>query len=240
MQIDLISLWSYGFGKISPHAFVHIDFRLHHMTGGLIQYVLMANIPQIIFSGLYLTYNCLYTYMLMEQEWQGFSRKRRPLRVSKPVQGQRSTYFLQLPWRYGVPLLICSGLMHWLISKSIFLANVIRYNIDIIRTPEEYLLICEYSPIAMILNITILLAVIVVGFRIYKPGLPLAMSRSSLIAAVCSRLPEDILASTSSIMWGAVRKDGAKQYVFSSYDVMQPKDKEERRTKKTSTAIVSI
>jgi hypothetical protein len=53
---------------------------------------------------------------------------RKGLRVSENPRGaQRSTYFLQLPYRYAIPLLIVSSAMHWMVSQSLFLVTVLRY-----------------------------------------------------------------------------------------------------------------
>ena len=193
------------------------------------QYVLFANTPQALLSGLYLMYNGMFTTMLMEKEWQAFAYRRRPLRVSKPVKGQRSTYYLQLPYKYAFPLLFCSGLMHWLVSQSIFLTHVLSYLDEGVRVPENDVLTCGYSPIAIIFSIgvggSMVIAFLLVSMQRYKPGLPLARNRSSNISAMCRRLPEDTKAATSSIMWGiASDKEGVSHYVFSSFDVIQPTD----------------
>lgn len=41
---------------------------------------------------------------------------------------QRSTYRLQLPYVYGVPLVIISSGLHWLVSQSLFLARVTMFD----------------------------------------------------------------------------------------------------------------
>lgn len=45
---------------------------------------------------------------------------RKGLRVTAPRGEQRSSYFLQLPYRWAVPLMIVSGALHWLMSQTIF------------------------------------------------------------------------------------------------------------------------
>lgn len=62
--------------------------------------------------------------MLMAEEWSGYVHERKPLRVSNPSGSQRSTYRLQLPYRYGIPLLVLSGLLHWPVSQSLLIARV--------------------------------------------------------------------------------------------------------------------
>ena len=78
-------------------------------SGGLFLNVLMANSPQALLSFLFLTYNGLYTCMLMAKEWNDYAYERKTLRVTNPVREQRSTYRLQLPYKYGIPLIVLSG-----------------------------------------------------------------------------------------------------------------------------------
>lgn len=49
-----------------------------------------------------------FTSMLTAAEWAQFAVTRKALRVSRPRRGQRSTYWLQLPWKYSLPLLAVS------------------------------------------------------------------------------------------------------------------------------------
>lgn len=65
--------------------------------------------------------------MLAGREWAQYSIKRAPLRVTVPRAGQRSTYFLQLPYLWSVPLLVSSALLHWFISQAIFIIRLELY-----------------------------------------------------------------------------------------------------------------
>ncbi|KAF2751972.1 hypothetical protein M011DRAFT_11578 [Sporormia fimetaria CBS 119925] len=89
--------------------------------------ILIANTPQAIVSFIYLTYNGIFTCMLAEREWAQYSVKRSALRVTVPRREQTSTYFLQVPYRFGVPLLSASALLHFFISQPIFVARVAVY-----------------------------------------------------------------------------------------------------------------
>ncbi|KAG6354534.1 hypothetical protein INS49_004551 [Diaporthe citri] len=57
----------------------------------------------------------------MAKEWSTMSIRYKALRVTNPQGQQSSTYFLQLPYRYSVPLLIISALLHWVLSGCIYL-----------------------------------------------------------------------------------------------------------------------
>jgi hypothetical protein len=87
----------------------------------LIPVVLLANLPQIILSFCYLAYNSLFTRMLAAREWAQMSTGYKPLRVTDPKGTQISTFRLQLPYSYAVPLLGLSIVLHWLLSNSIYM-----------------------------------------------------------------------------------------------------------------------
>ena len=115
-------LWHLGFGAVTSESMVAWEF---FGSRGLILGVLVANSPQALLSFLFLflTYNGLYTCMLMAGEWSDYAHKRKPLRVTSPVGAQRSTYRLQLPYKYGIPLTVLSGTLHWLVSQSLCLQS---------------------------------------------------------------------------------------------------------------------
>lgn len=97
---------------------------------GFLFAVLFANMFQVVVSALYLLYNNLPTVMLVASEWNDFISDRKTLRLSAPQGIQRSRYFLSLPCRYSVGLMTCSGLLHWLISQSVFVVQTIAYAPD--------------------------------------------------------------------------------------------------------------
>ena len=43
---------------------------------------------------------------------------------------QRSSYFVSMPLRYGVPIMIVSAIEHWLYSQAVFIIRGIRINLD--------------------------------------------------------------------------------------------------------------
>ena len=78
---------------------------------------LLANLPQLVVSYIYVVYNSLVTSMLATAEWVGYSISPRGLRVTWPKGHQRSRAFLQLPYIYALPIMTASTLLHWLIYK---------------------------------------------------------------------------------------------------------------------------
>ncbi|KAF7195075.1 hypothetical protein HII31_03543, partial [Pseudocercospora fuligena] len=124
---DIIpSAFSRSFGAVDPATFVKFggDQRSQTGAGGLLRMTLLVNTPQFICSILYFAYNSLATSMLLAAEWNQYGLQKRYLRVSDPRGKQRSTYFLSLPYRYSIPLLVGSMVLHWLISQSFFLARI--------------------------------------------------------------------------------------------------------------------
>ena len=223
-SISLRSLWSIGFGQVSPYSTINnVQFSTND-TANTIAFMFLANIPQGLISISFLTYNSILTCMLMEKEWNDYAHERKPLRVSLPTGQQRSTYYLQLPYSYAVPLITASGLMHWLVSQSIFLARVEAYDSFGQRKPENDVTTCGYSCIAIIFTIILgsvmLVTLMILSRRKYRHGMPFAGHCSAVLSAACHPPPADDKAAASSLMWGVVEaKDGVARYSFSSRPV---------------------
>ncbi|KAI3320958.1 hypothetical protein HD806DRAFT_546783 [Xylariaceae sp. AK1471] len=83
--------------------------------------LLLVNTPQLIFSLCYFSYNSLVTRLHVEREWNSFGSDFQPLRVSYPAGEQVSSYRLQLPYTYSIPMIAISISLHWLVSNAVFL-----------------------------------------------------------------------------------------------------------------------
>ena len=199
---------------------------------GLLSNVLVANLPQLILSLAFFTYNALFTSMLAGLEWSQMAWQKKSLRVSQNPQGeQRSSYFLQLPYRYAIPLLGCSAVMHWLVSQSIFLIAVQRYDPqgDPMRMLDDWGSIegehytCGWSPLAVLLvicgGVLMIAGAIGMGRRKYQPGMPLRGTNSAVIAAACHVVRGEEHIERKKLKWGVVGKydnDGTGHCAFSS------------------------
>lgn len=185
---------------------------------GLIANVVVANVPQLLLSFLYLNYNGLMTVMSLAREWSRYAVRRQGLRVSTNRRGaQRSTYFLQLPYRFSLPIVVATGALHWLISQSIFLVSVEEYTISRYGSDMvagDTLMTCGYSPRAILatilLSALLLVVIVVVGLGRLPSEMPVAGSCSAAIAAACHAMPgttqED--ESAAELQWGAMGEDG--------------------------------
>ena len=90
----------------------------------------LANTPQILLSFSYFAINRLCTSMCFAREWNSYGTPRKGLRTTNPTGQQRSTYFLQLPYRWSIPLTVTSGFLHWLLSQSLFLVRLEIRDVD--------------------------------------------------------------------------------------------------------------
>lgn len=97
-------------------------------------------------------YNATMSTFLVQREFSLLYKpaKRKPLRVSEPLGIQRSSYFISLPFRYGLPLYVTSGIMHFLLSQSLFLARITALYPDGAVDRFATFSTCAYSPIAII------------------------------------------------------------------------------------------
>ncbi|RKK68116.1 hypothetical protein BFJ69_g13911 [Fusarium oxysporum] len=201
-----INVWlrpSGAFGSSGINNFVTLDGSLglsNQFTGDFVRLVLLANIPQLILSISYLQFNSLITKIFMAKEWAQMSTEYRPLRVTEPQGDQVSTYRLQLPYRWGVPCILASVLLHWLASSScyVFMADGGFYG-SIMGSPTTSansmglsgfgFIAVGYSTIAIMVAIVVFAVVICVPLLLSMRRLPGDMvivgSKSLAIAAAC-------------------------------------------------------
>ncbi|KIK53464.1 hypothetical protein GYMLUDRAFT_232806 [Collybiopsis luxurians FD-317 M1] len=233
---SLADLWQFGLGKPHSQNIIQGWQIPTEGYGALVAAVLISNSPQLILSMIYLVFNSLCTTLFLTFEWSLYARSCKPLRVSSPSGNQRSTYFLQIPYRYGLPLMVFSALLHWLVSQSIFLVKVSYWetwdNSNDILDSYQSVTSCGYSPMGMILTIIvgaslILLALIFAFFTHLNGDMPLVGSCSAAISAACHP-PEDGKNSSMPVKWGAVidasdfGKQGVGHTCFSSGVVVEP------------------
>ncbi|XPS76152.1 hypothetical protein M3J07_008208 [Ascochyta lentis] len=244
MSRSFSGLASLGLGAVDPRVMIASGLGIT----GLVSNSLIANSPQLVLSISYFTYNAYFTNMLLGYEWISYAQKRKGLRLSRTPNGeQRSTYFLQLPYRFGIPLVALSGILHWLISQSIFLVSIDLYDYmdNNSAAGQAWLRLkagwdenrpmsittCGYSPIAIIFVLVIgwlmLIALLGVGFIPYKHSMPLAGSCSMAISAACHpEMSGQEQLSTQKLQWGvetAVRDhEGVGHCSFSASPVGSP------------------
>ncbi|KAF2162621.1 hypothetical protein M409DRAFT_26863 [Zasmidium cellare ATCC 36951] len=190
------------------------------LDGGLIANVVLANTPQLIITFVYIFYNDAFTRMLLNIEYINFATTRKALRVSRPQGQQRSTYWLQLRYRYSIPIMCAKVLLHWLVSRSIFLVRITIYDNEGLRVPTRDINACGFSPLAILLAFclsTLMIAALVgIGrFRSFEAGMPVA-SACSVAMSAAVHFPEGQSedAALLPLMYGVVpgfSRNGARQ-----------------------------
>ncbi|KAJ5780256.1 hypothetical protein N7457_005416 [Penicillium paradoxum] len=221
-----IDIWKQELGAILADTLI----KGNHWPNTLLPNVIIANAPQLIFSFIYFAFNSVLTAMTLAAEWSTYAIRHKGLRVSNNRQrSQQSKKFLSIPYRYSAPLLVFSGVLHWLISQSIFMVGIEAFDADMVRDPGRDLTTCGFSPLAMMISIIVggvmFFYLVGLGFRRFKSAMPVAGSCSLAIAAAChprfdpncpGKHRDDELESENEntdmsrlpVRWGAVVVDG--------------------------------
>lgn len=197
---------------------------------GTLQTVMLANAPQTCLSLVCFSINRICNSLCFMEEWNSYATDRKGLRVTQPSGDQRSTYFLQLPYRWAVPLTVTSGLLHWLMSQSLFLVRREMRNRDGFIYPES-ICACSYS-MGSLLTFTcvffaLLLVVLALSMRLVHVRVPPARHRSTVISAACHPPEDDADCHLKQFQWG-VTKEGGKNTIghctFTSKTVTAPRE----------------
>ena len=130
-----------------------------------------------------------------------------------------------------MPLITTSGLLHWLVSQSVFLAVVTQWDeLGVLKKPFA-VITCGFSPFAMIFVIVagaiIVAGVVILSLRRFDGEIPLVGSCSAAISAACHGASwEEDEFSTGPLQWGVVAGVGTENDVghcsFSSGPVEKP------------------
>lgn len=237
---DIGTLWNLGLGAVNVRTL--INWASAHGPTTLVANVLVANLAQPVLSFIYFSYNGIFTCMLAEHEWNQFARKTRGLRISGiPSGSQRSSFFLQLPYRFAIPIMLLSGLLHWLVSQSIFIVALETYDqgvrvdyMEDYHKPTQDRLSCGYSPIAImfviILAVVMMLFGVGTGMKRYNPGIPIAGSCSVVLSAACHMEDNNTANSemaSKPLRWGVIRSGGVDEVghcAFSASEVTLPQE----------------
>jgi hypothetical protein len=200
-------------------------------AGGVLKNAFLANLPQFVLSVVYFMINRICTSICSAQEWNDYAIHRKGLRVTETPRGsQRSTHFLQLPYRWAIPLTIAQGFLHWLLSQSVFLVRADMRNREGVLYPTS-ICACGYSPLSLAmftlvflgLISTIIFLVLRYSMEVY---LPPVQHCSAVISAACHPPSDDQNANIRKVQWGVVSMPGSivEHCTFTSQEVSLPKD----------------
>jgi hypothetical protein len=223
------NVWTRGLVSVDPNAiYQSTTFSTYSVIEGFLRQVLLVNTPQLLLSYMYFAYNGLFTEMHAAEEWSGFATNRKSLRVSNPAAGQRSTYWLSLPWAYSVPLITVSSLLHWLVSRSLYLIRINVMGPDGQLMPDRGISACGYSVLMMIFAMAVLVimsaTVVVCSLRRINAAIPLIGTASVAISAVCHHPNDAKTEACKPLLWGVTKRpeDGQPHCALSSDEVESP------------------
>jgi hypothetical protein len=197
------------------------------IRGGVLLNAWAVNSPQLVLSMCYLGLNNICTFLASAEEWNNFAHTRKGLRVSQPTGEQRSTYFLQLPYRWATPLMITSGVLHWLLSQSFFLVRVDFFERDSTDPNDKSKSACGFSSLSLLVFfISSFLLMCAIGWAISRrmqQRIPPAASRSLVISASCHPHTDEVDTHLKRVKWGVVEGFGYVRHCsFSANPVKKP------------------
>jgi hypothetical protein len=149
-------------------------------------------------------------------EWSRYADKRHFLRVSYPEGMQRSRYFISLPFKYSVPMMVAFTTMCVLVSQSVFLVNCKIYSLgdDEFATPysdgNSFVTTgfsCKGILMSTCVSTAIIALMVTLSFlkRIHS-SMPTVATCSAASSAGCHRPSEDQKAHLFLVQWGIIRK----------------------------------
>ncbi|CAF9918114.1 MAG: hypothetical protein HETSPECPRED_003674 [Heterodermia speciosa] len=200
-----------SFGVLQPKSLVGwIGFD--SFTKILYLAVTFFNLWQFVISFLYLVYNAVLTAMLVANEWNEFEETRKTLRVTAPQNIQRSSYFVSVSLKYGLPIVIIFGVLHFTVSQSVFVMYLTRFLFDRTKDVSNRSVTSGYSCIAIIasfvLGSVLVLVLILIGLLgKYRSGISLVSICSAAISAACHRPSRDNETHIFQVQWGVVSED---------------------------------
>ncbi|KAF1849177.1 uncharacterized protein K460DRAFT_330888 [Cucurbitaria berberidis CBS 394.84] len=219
------SSWSWG-----ASSQYYLPFSDGNMTAAAtLKNAWFANAPQLLLSFSYLAINTICTSMAGTLEWNNLANFRKGLRVTQSHGSQRSTYFLQLPYRWSLPLIITSGTLHWLLSQTFFLVRVDFFDSQGKMLEHKSKSACGFSTLSLFVLLSAFLILLCtvgwIGFRNMSMKAPIIASCSLAISAACHPPPNEIDPHLAKVRWGVVQHEvveGFGHCSLSSKSVKKP------------------
>jgi len=223
-------MWGRGLLSPDPNAvFTSTSSSGTVSSGVFIRQVMIVNSPQLFFSLMYFTYNATPTIMHAAEEWTGFATERKGLRVSEPKAGQRSSYWLNLPWSYSIPLIAISALLHWMVSRSLYLVNINVLGPSGQLLNDQSIFACGFSVtmLCLVFALLMVMATTICGFslRPLRGDIPLIGVNSLAVSAICHNPDSSATETQRPLLWGVTKKpeDGQPGHcALSSGEVERP------------------
>ena len=204
---SLSALWQRGFTQPNINSIIPTS-----ESWSAISNVLLANTPQLGVSLTYVTFNNILTCMVLSGEFSRYKKKRQILRVTDPEGSQRSTFWLSLPYRFSMPLLAFSALLHWAASQTLFLVNITARDPYGAADPDYSVASLGFSSLGLLilvvsLGASIVLTLVTATFFRYPAGVPVVDCNSLAISAACHPLAPRKDESMQRLQYGVMGID---------------------------------
>lgn len=159
--------------------------------------IVTANTGQLLLSSGYYVLNAWLTRVVSALEWDRQALYRKGLRVTWPQGDQRSTFFLQLPFRFAIPLAAVSCLCHWLMSQAVVfdLTEILDAHGAFSSNAEpqnELGVSAIWWLSAVIVYGALYLSAFVAAFFSWKTNMPFAGCGSLGTSAACHPSPQEV------------------------------------------------
>jgi hypothetical protein len=196
----------FGLGTVSAETSFLVgppadDFNLGGPSSMFPLLVIIGNSPQLWLSFGYLLWNNQVTRIWIEREWRAYYQKCHIPRVSYDTDevGFRPTRWLQLPYWLTGSLMVISTLMHWLVSQTLFV-------VEILAQGNNHFYYLNFSPLAIIL-IGVVATVLVVAITVYyyipvRTWMPFMAGSARVVFGSCTRLSSKL--PVHGLAWGDV------------------------------------
>lgn len=191
-------------------------------SSGIVPTLLVANVPQLGFSLLYVVYSNIWSKLIVAHEFDRLTQVKKGLRVSERPRGmQRASHFFSLPARFALPLMGCSAALHWLCSQSFFMVRIDGVNAQGAVDENDRLVRLGYSATGIVALIGVSVGMLVAtacicAFR--RMGTPLhETSMSVLISAACHPGRYEAEPWLQEVIWGDVTEDGRRDVRHASF-----------------------
>lgn len=178
-------------------------------SSGIVPTLLIANIPQLGFSLLYVVYTNIWSKLLVALEFDRLTQAKKGLRISERPKGmQRRSHFFTMPARYALPLMACSAALHWLCSQSFFMVRIDGINSHGVIDEHDRLVRLGYSTTGIVSLIGVSIAMLVAtvciaSFRRLGTALH-ETSMSAVISAACHTERYETEPWLQEVQWGDV------------------------------------
>lgn len=200
--------FDFGLGRPDIQALVSIQGD-DAGSSGVIPNLIVANIPQLGFSVLYIAYNDVFSKMLMAHEFDMYTKRRKGLRISERTRGEQlGTRYFSLPAKWALPMMAVSALAHWLTSQGLFPIRIDGVDNRNVVDTDDQLARLGYNARAIVALIGLLVfvavAMVCIGwFRKFDIGFG-EVGNSLVISAACHPPCNDGEIHLKEVAWGDV------------------------------------